>query len=232
MIEFVSLNALTYDIINLARANNVSSSEVLSFNQVESWIHQYRAFLLKQDLDKGKYANPDYIQTLEAIKVVPTELPVNTTIRSGLYTYKTTQKIPKTIDLNFKSGIISVEDVLGNEIHFMPQGRTQWQKYKKYTNSDTYAFLHDGYMFINCNSMLHYIRVRGVFELPAEAGNFKNELINKPCFTLDSKYPIPINMIPTIKQLIFEKELKLSLTTSTDLSNDSTNRVEPDEAKR
>lgn len=232
MIEFVSLDSLVYDIINVARGNNVSSSETVSFNQVESWIHQYRAKLLKQDLDKGKYANPDYIQSLEAIKVIPVEAPDRTVIRSGTYVYRTNQQIPKTLDLNYKTGIIGVEDVLGNEIHLMPQGRTQWQSFKKYTNTDTYAWLNNQYIYISCPSMLHYISVRGIFELPTEAGNFTNELINKPNFTTKSKYPLPINMVPVLKQLIFENEFKMIITTGSDKTNDSNNNVQSNEEKK
>lgn len=229
MIEFVSLDSLIYDIINIARANNVSSSETVSFNQVESWIHEYRAKLLKQDLDKGKYANPDYIQTLEAIKIIPAEAPERTILKSGTFVFRTSQQLPKTIDLNFKPGIIGVEDVLGNEIHLMPQGRTQWQKFKKYTATDTYAWLSNQYIYIACPSILHYISVRGIFEIPTEAGNFTNELISKPVFTMSSKYPIPINMIPTLKQMIFENEFKVSLSVGSDKSNNSNNNVSSNE---
>jgi hypothetical protein len=229
MVEFVSLDSIVYDIINTARANNVSESETLSFIQVESWVHEYRAKLLKQDLDKGKYANPDYIQSLEAIRVIVVEAPERTILKSGTYNYRTEQQIPKTIDLNYRSGFIGIEDVLGNEIHFMPQGRTQWQKHKKYTALDTYAWLNNRYLYITSSSLLHFISVRGIFEVPSEAGNFTNELISKPVFTSLSKYPIPINMVPVLKQMIFENELKMSLTLGSDLTNDSNNKIESNE---
>lgn len=228
-IEFISLDSLIYDILNLARGSNVSSSETISYNQVEAWIHEYRAKLIKQDIDKGKYVNPDYVQSLEAIKVIQVEAPERTVLKSGTYNFRTAQQLPKTIDFNFKPGIVSIEDVLGNEIHLMPQGRTNWQKFKKYTASDMYAWSNNNYIYVSCPSLIHYISVRGIFEIPTEAGNFSNELISKPNFTMSSKYPIPINMVPTLKQMIFENEFKLTLTTGSDKINNSNNNIQSNE---
>ena len=51
--EFNSLNNIIDDLLLLLRNNNISESENLSRIQIELWIHQYRALLIKQDLDKG-----------------------------------------------------------------------------------------------------------------------------------------------------------------------------------
>jgi hypothetical protein len=45
--EIFSLNALIDDILLTARNNAISQSEDLSRAQIESWIHQYRALLIK-----------------------------------------------------------------------------------------------------------------------------------------------------------------------------------------
>ena len=42
---------------------------------------------------------------------------------------------------------------------------------------------------------------------------------------LAGPYPIPANMIPTLKNLIFSKELNIMLTVPTDNTNNSTNDV-------
>lgn len=66
---FNSLNTIIDDILLIVRDNNISESENLSRVQIEQWIHQYRAYLIKQDLDKGR----DIIQSIYKLL--------------GLYTY-------------------------------------------------------------------------------------------------------------------------------------------------
>ena len=66
---FNSLNAIIDDIYNILRDNNVSESENLSRIQVEQWIHQYRAYLIKQDLDKGRDINESYVQTIGPLHI-------------------------------------------------------------------------------------------------------------------------------------------------------------------
>ena len=46
------------------------------------------------------------------------------------------------------------------------------------------------------------------------------------CFDRDdTPYPVPANMIPTIKDMIFSKELNLMLQMPNDTTNNSTNDV-------
>jgi hypothetical protein len=42
-----TLSNIIDDILLIARNNNISESEHLSRNQIEMWIHQYRAVLIK-----------------------------------------------------------------------------------------------------------------------------------------------------------------------------------------
>ena len=66
---FNSLNTIIDDIILTVRDSDVSESEKLSRIQIEQWIHQYRAYLIKQDLDKGRDINPEYIQTIGPLHI-------------------------------------------------------------------------------------------------------------------------------------------------------------------
>ena len=51
------------------RNSNIAESEQLSRIQIEQWILQYRTVLIKQDIDKGRDINPDYIQDIENIEL-------------------------------------------------------------------------------------------------------------------------------------------------------------------
>lgn len=215
MVTLNSLDSLIDDIISEARSNNVSESESLSRIQIEQWIHQYRALLIKQDLDKGRYTNPSYIQ----------ELSYTSTFRGDglgqLYIFEG-DILPNTIDLHFKSGITGVFRGDGvKEIQLIPVNSVMWTQYKKYSKLEDRAYLKNNRVYIIYNLGYEPIidtttrssYVRGIFEDPSLVPGFKSSDV----------YPIPANMISTLKQLIFEKEFKVTLTYPTDSNNNSSN---------
>lgn len=214
--EFISLRVLIYDLLRTIRASQISDDEPISERQLESWIHHYRAKLVKQDLDKGKYPNPNYIQEYcnsdgTALKLEPDELETKTV-------YKTELQIPNTIDLNYKYGITSIEDVEGNKIQLVPKSRINWQEYKKYTKDSTLAYLQDRYIYLHNPNDLQYIRVWGIFELPTEILGYD----------LDDKYPIPADKIDTLKNMILKNELGIQVEMPNDNENDSQHTLESD----
>ena len=61
MINFVTLNTIVNDLLNVVRSSKVSRSEPISKRQIEMWVHQYRAILIKQDL--SSQFNKDFLFT-------------------------------------------------------------------------------------------------------------------------------------------------------------------------
>jgi hypothetical protein len=60
--------------------------------------------------------------------------------------------------------------------------------------------------------MLHYLSISGVFEDPYE-------LVEYGLYQDTDKFPIPMNMIPTLKQMIFSNDLRLLLPNPIDSSS-------------
>lgn len=228
---FVTLNTITTDLLSIIRGSKISASETISKRQLEEWVHEYRGVLLKQDLDKGKLPNPDYIQEIDFLKLEPIDivgsnvLSINNVNMSGCYFLRTVLEVPKTIDLNFTSGFMYIGTVTGDEIQFISEGRSRWQKYKKYTSTDKMCFLRGGYLYVTSNTEMEYISVRGIFEVPSEVARFINPTTRQPYFNLNSKYPIPINMLPTLKEMILKKELGIEAQAPSDNKNDSQHKV-------
>lgn len=208
---FNSLNAIIDDIYNILRDNNVSESENLSRIQVEQWIHQYRAYLIKQDLDKGRDINESYVQTIGPLHISK----VRNCPTDG-YNYKSDEELPKFIDLHFGSGLICVKDLDGNLIQVGTETKAKYQINRKYTCNDYIAFLKNNHLYLNGPGFLEYVEIEGILEDPTKVAD---------CYDYDSPYPIPANMIPTLKNLIFSKELNIMLTVPTDNTNNSTNDV-------
>lgn len=210
---FNSLNTIIDDIILTVRDNDVSESEKLSRIQIEQWIHQYRAYLIKQDLDKGRDINPEYVQTIGP-------LHISKVSRCGVpngFNYISDDELPKFIDLHFGSGLVAVKDMHGNLIQVGTETKAKYQTSRKYTCNDYIAYIKNNHLYLSGPGFLEYVEIDGILEDPTQAGE---------CFDRDdTPYPVPANMIPTIKQMIFERELNIMLRVPSDTTNNSTNDV-------
>ena len=208
---FNSLNAIIDDILLIYRDNKLSESEDLSRIQIEQWIHQYRALLIKQDLDKGRDINEQYVQSIRPLHIS------KVSNCAGGFNYKSDSKLPKFIDLHFGTGLVAVKDMNGNLIQVGTETKAKYQSSRKYTCADYIAYVKNNHLYLNGPEHLEYVEIQGVLEDPTSAGN---------CFDMDdTPYPVPANLIPIIKQMIFERELNISLKTPSDTTNNSTNDV-------
>lgn len=216
----VSLDKIVYDLLLIIRGSNVSQSEPISIRQLEEWAHQYRAVLLKRDLDKNRMPNPDYIQEIPNLALSALEGSEDNTIGSDCYTFRSTLQLPKALDLSKKSGITYVGTILGVQIQMVPYNRFKWQMFKKYTKNDKLAYLRNQYIYVSNNTLLEYINVRGVWENPLELTAFND-------VDYRANYPIPMDKIPALKELILTKELGMEAKTSTDDKNNSDHGVSP-----
>ena len=228
MIEFTTLDTITTDLLNIIRNFNVSRSEDISKRQLEMWVHQHRALLIKQDIDKGKLPNPDYIQTIPSLQLEVVDESEGGDIETNSYILRTELEIPNTLDFNFKSGFTYIGTIDGHESQFIPEGRRKWQQYKKYTKNDNLAFLRDNKLYLIYPKPIHQITVRGIFEVPTEVMNIVNPHHTPTEGGWSDPYPIPINMLPTLKEMILKKELGIGVSALSDNKNDSANFVSKD----
>lgn len=213
MVKLNTLNTIIDDIMLSIRNGRISESENISRIQVEQWIHQYRAMLIKQDIDKGRDVNPSYMQELNSIDLVVANYSAAGSEGEGDNILVTATEIPKTIDFHFKSGIVSIMDLAGNEIQLMSEKRSLMQKYRRYTFYSYSAFIKGSKIYISGPGDITKINVRGIFEMPSSVSSY----------SADDVYPVPSSMIPAIKELIFSKEFKLQVPTDkTNDSNDDT----------
>ena len=232
MIQFLSLGAITMDLLNIVRSSNISRSELISPRQIEMWIHAYRAILIKQDLDKNKMPNPDYIQELPALELEVVDKSKGSELGSGQYLLRTKLAIPKTIDLNYRSGFMYIGTIDDREIQFVPESRVRWQKFKKYTFNDNLAYLKNGHIYLVYPEPIEFITVRGIFEVPTEVGNFTNLHADFTYANWDTPYPISENMIPALKDMILNRELDITIQAESDTSNDAVNKQESNQEQK
>ena len=203
----MTLNQLIDNVLLIARNNNVAESEHLSRAQIEKWILSYRAMLIKQDIDKDRDINDLYITTIEPIHLEKQEkVP-------GYFTYIGDEELPKLIDFNFRPGVVAVRDMFGNIIQIGNKTKAKLQKYRKATCKDYIAWVKGNKIYVEGDdNQLEYISVDVIAEDPTEI---------KSCFDPDKEFPIPAAMIPTITQMILEKELRVMLTMPSDDINNA-----------
>lgn len=202
-----SLNNIIDDVLLELRNSTSAESEHISRIQIEQWVANYRALLIKQDIDKGRDINPMYVQTIKCIRLVRVEDTI------GHFEYKSNITLPKLIDFHFRTGLVYVKDMFGNIIQIGSETKMKLQKYRKYTCKDYIAYMKDNHLYVEgANKELEYVEAGLILENPADA---------KECFDPDGEYPVPAHMIPTIKQMIFEKELGIMLRVPSDVTNNS-----------
>jgi len=217
----ISLNNIIYDLLNIIRGAKITDNEPISPYQIENWVHQYRSLYIKRDIDNKKYPNPDYIQSIECVKLVKQNKAGNTSlVQSEDILYRTDIKIPKGIDFNRKSGITFIGDLEGNRIQLSPEARVKYQEYKKFTGESPLAYIRDQYVYIHNPKGLEYISIRGIFENPVDAATIINPYTNLPSFDYDSPYPIPLDKVYAIKQDILKNELGIQWNAPSDDVND------------
>lgn len=205
--EQVSLKAIIYDLLDIIRGAQVADDEPISERQIETWIHQYRAILLKRDIDKGHMPNPDYIQNIDDISL---ELDAVTS------RYRTDIDIPKGIDFKHNYGLTFVGDALGDQIQILPEKRVNGQQYARWTTNDTLAYINSSRVYLYNEGTLTSVYIRGIFENPVEAAES-----NGITYNYDSVYPVPMSLIPIIKEEILKKELNIEWQAPSDNTNNA-----------
>jgi hypothetical protein len=223
--NFVTLDNIITDLLNIIRGSKVTQSETITRRQIEEWINQYRALLIKQDMDKGKMPNPDYIQEIPGLLLEVVDRTEEVLLKSDTHFLRTVLTVPKTIDLNFKPGFTYIGTVDGRELQLVPEARARWQQFKRFTPRESLVFLRNKRLYINTVSPMSAITVRGIFEIPTEVGNFVNPNSDTVTMGYSDAYPIPANMVPVLKEMILSKELGIMSQAPSDNKNDGNNKV-------
>ena len=206
----MTLDEITDNILQIARNNNVAESEHLSRRQIQLWVHYYRAFMIKQWIDKEReLENLDemFIQTIQPIHLNKVETV------PGKLLYVGDKELPKLIQFNNRVGVISVKDMYGNLIQIGNQTKSKLQRYRKATCGDYIAWVKGNRIYVEGDSnKLEYISVDVIAEDPTS-------LVD--CWSPDMEYPIPASMIPTVMDMILKRELQVMVQMPSDTTNNS-----------
>ena len=217
-------NEIIYNLSNLYDGGIGSDDNNVSNDQLIFIFNQYRAKLIREDLNKKRSIDPQIVQNLGCVEVECVDASECCDIKSYTTILRSKKPLPRSIEGYNKNYLVFVGTV-DKVIPFMVTSETQarWGGNSKYTGNTPKAYIRDNdrYLYlINAPAGIELITVDVIAENPEEASKFTT-CAGEPCFNNDMEYPISAHMIPIINTLITQNELRLLSGTNTDITNDT-----------
>jgi hypothetical protein len=227
----ITLNKLTYDLLELIRGN-ITDDDELDLRQIEYWIHNQRALWLKNEMNRFRSIDDDLVQDLGCVELELADASSCTDFPVGCSILRTKKTIPDTIDLHHTSAITRVGPVNRTQrpFSFVPYNRAIFSGNGRLSQSTVYAFLLNDRIHLKFNTdnelakLLTHVNIRGVFEDPTEVAAFTDENGNV-CYSKDSKYPVSRSMVNYMKAEIVKSDLRFKLMAPSDSVNDGDGKV-------
>lgn len=211
--DLFTLRTAIDDILLLVRNNAISESEDFSRRQIATWIITYKAQLLKEKQDQLSYSSDEewYDDTISETKGPIILEDVASIDGDSLYTRRTFKKIPELLG-NSDVNIQSVTDQHGHLLQKMAKGRRHFHWFRRYTHSELTWYYENGYIYVQGNEDCNQLRYLWI------TGNWNEDSENVD----EDDVKIPAWMMPSIRKLIMENELKFMTIRPSDDSNNAT----------
>jgi hypothetical protein len=230
-----TLNEIAYDLLTIVRPQLSDDTEI-DLRQVKFWINNQRALWVRNELNKKRSIDSDLVQTL-CVELECVDASDCCDVDLDVPILRSTKKIPDPIEMHSKQAIVRVGPLNKKAQSFshVEYERVPYVGNSRFNKNLVFSFMHDGYLYIATNNSaygaLEAVSLRGVFEDPTEAAEFKDcSGSGDPCYTDDSNYPIKAWMIPAMKEAILKSNLMIQAQAevqAADTSNDANSNVEP-----
>ena len=220
---------IVYNVKNLVAGGIQSDDQDLSNKQLLFIVDYYRAKLLRQDQDRGRFNSDLWTQNLGKVSLIKADKNECCNIDSCVL--RTSLKVPSPLETHQRINITFVGTVGGLPFQRFALNAINWKPFDKWTGKEPAWYYQNGYIYIvnPPTDMLSYINIQGIFERPDEAVRFRTcdcNLNEEKCFeTLDFEYPFPQHYVDTLVKLIYQTELKLLLTLAPDTDNNGQSQV-------
>jgi len=222
-------NDIIYDVMELARGNQIVDDTDLDGRQIMFICNNQRALWLRNEYNKpGRQIDHNVEQDLGCVKLIEVDAAecCNVSISTDCIILRTEKQIPNTIEFHHGTAITRVGPIKKVDVpfSFIPYNRAQFSGDDKYAKNIIQAFLLNNYIYLitpsTASAFLEYINVRGVFETPSDAAAF-TDCDGTNCYDkATSKYPINGWTYAYLKEQIL-RELGLALKTPKDTAGDS-----------
>lgn len=223
----VSLNELSYRILNIITPKIIDDQEI-DISEVRYDVENARALLVKR-----RYGNKFKTQLPEAIVQGIKSLEIesvnasNVLISSDKVLMRTSLQVPQILEKS--SGMpmvkrISSATILSNNFTIVTPQQANYSGNGKFNQKNVFCFYEDGYLYFVTKRDLFkgikYVDLEAVFERPTEVFEYLNTNFSGS-YDNDSNYPIPMDMIDDIEQIVLKNKLRIEASQPIDDINDS-----------
>jgi len=224
-----TLNQIAQDILGIVKAKRVDDYNV-SAAQVKRWINYSRAQFIKNELNKKRAIDEDFIQDLGCVDL---EKVPDAECGPSCITLRTCKEIPAPIITNLGLAITRVGPVkiLSRAFSFVPYRQAQWSGNGRFANKQIFAYYLNGYIYIRITKdhtlakALKVINIRGVFEDPESVNEF-DDCGGSLCYDSGTKYPVKKWMINSIINQVLEERFGIVERATLDNKNDEGDTME------
>jgi hypothetical protein len=174
--------------------NQNSDDSIIDTRLILDIIEQNRAVDLRNEYSRLRSIHP----SVKQVFCVDMELADSYTCCDGLLTgcsvLKSVSKIPDTIELHYKDGLISVKpaDLFAKPLTHINIERVPTVGHDSIGESMIYSFMFKGYLYafsrIPRKMLINKLEITAVFSNPIQAGELSCD--NSHCFGYDDPYPI------------------------------------------
>lgn len=206
----ITLNQIAYDLIEFYRAN-IKDTDSVSLRQIKYWVNVERANIINQKLDKNFYdISHNYLQDIGILSVEKVDSSRLTGISSSDNIYRTIP-IPATFrDSNQLATIYyaGYADYLGSSFTQVPNKTLKRAGIGKFKDKfNYYTLMPDNRLYFTGQFMPNEVVITGIFQNAKEAALFADTT-----YTDDSPYPIDIEDVNILKDLIKQKDIRLVIS--------------------
>ena len=224
-----SLNAIIWELIELYR-QNYKVTDSIDERLFLAWIQSTRAKLIKQRLDESmRLPDEHWVQDLGHVEMEKVDSSVYSGITSEKYILRSVKSIPWTIHYKGDPGgftRIGPADKLGINYRLVSYERALVSGNGKFNTDQVYAYLDGDKLCLisksNIHKQLKYINVKGIFQNPIDAYEFKN---GTNSYNWDYEYPISDALMNDLKNIIVKENFNFIMVPIDDKKPDSVDNV-------
>lgn len=224
-----SLNQIVWELIELYR-QNYKVTDSIDERLFLAWIQSTRAKLIKQRLDENmRLPDEHWVQDLGYVEMEKVDSSVYTGIPSEKYILRSVKSIPWTIHYKGDPGgftRIGPADKLGINYRLVSYERALVSGNGKFNTDQVYAYLDGDKLCLisksNIHKQLKYINVKGIFQNPIDAYEFKNGV---GTYNWDYEYPISDSLMNDLKNIIVKENFNFIMVPIDDKKPDSVDNV-------
>jgi len=229
----VTRNKLVYEILEHIR-EEIKDDEPVSIRQLEEYVKDYRADILKQRMERDPFSVDDScIQTITGLNVIKVDSSNIGGFSTNKYLMRTDSKVPSTIKRRGEVGsllYIGNADMLGRSYSIKTYTSAIESGYGRFNYSEIFAFPYGDYIYLTSKSSdvkaIYHLTVRGVFSDPQEAYMADANVPDDYIYTGDENYYTSQELKRYIIQSILQEKFNIIIDQPSDKVDDGVHNLE------